>query len=281
MEGIGERYARDIETGKAYAVPRDMTYEQWKASQDKKYGTGAVDKSRKMRYNRSADEAQYQRYKDVLKELAPKSIEEFQEIKYSDSAKWNTLKYQYRTVNRYEIDGDVSVQTVLDLDRAAWYTKQKGFDYSGFNSKRRKKLRNELSDGGNAASMLYDGKTYFSHSKFGLPGSFEHTLYKGKYPAVTLATNRQFSVKDLGDGIPRQFDTEAKFLEFVASQKKSDDTFAITILSEKHICKSCQGVVEQFKRKFPNSTVNIISGKRGYNGDEKGLKTWRHRKKVK
>lgn len=30
MEGVGERYARDIETGKAYSVPRDTTYEQWK-----------------------------------------------------------------------------------------------------------------------------------------------------------------------------------------------------------------------------------------------------------
>ena len=281
LEGIGERYARDVETGEAFSVPKDMTYKQWKAMQDEKYGTGTVDKKRKMRYNSSADEKQYQRYKDVLKELAPKSIEEFQEIKYSDSAKWNTLKYQYRTVNRYEVDGEVSVQTILDLDEAAWYTKQKGFDYSGFNSKRRKKLRNDISNGGNAASMLYDGNIYFSHSKFGVESSFEHSLYKGEYQAVTLAIDRQFSVKDLGDGIPRQFDTEAKFLEFVASQKKTDDTFAITILSEKHICESCQGVVDQFKHKFHNSTVNIISGKRGYNGDEKVLKTWRHRKKVK
>ncbi len=281
MEGVGERYARDIETGKAYAVPRDMTYEQWKASQNEKYGAGTVDKSRKIRYNRSTDEAQYQRYKDVLKELAPKSIEEFQEIKYSDSAKWNTLKYQYRTVNRYEIDGDVSVQTVLDLDKAAWYTKQEGFDYSSFNSKQRKDLRKEISNGGNAASMLFDGKIYFSHSKFGLSGSFEHSLYTGKYPTVTLASNRQFSVKDLGDNIPRQYDTEAKFLEFIAVQKAPDEVFQVTILSEKHICDSCQGVVEQFKQKFPNSTVNIISGRRGYNGDEKGLKTWRRRKKVK
>ncbi len=30
MEGVGERYARDIETGKAYAVSRDTTYKQWR-----------------------------------------------------------------------------------------------------------------------------------------------------------------------------------------------------------------------------------------------------------
>ena len=32
MEGLGERFARDGETGERYKVPRDMTYEQWKKS---------------------------------------------------------------------------------------------------------------------------------------------------------------------------------------------------------------------------------------------------------
>ncbi|MED9969926.1 MAG: deaminase domain-containing protein [Ruminococcus sp.] len=86
---------------------------------------------------------------------------------------------------------------------------------------------------------------------------------------------------DLGDGIPRYFDTEAKFLEFVADKKKPEDSFSVTILSEKHICKSCQGVVQQFKEQFPNAKVNIVSGKKGYNNSEEGLKTWKHRKKVK
>ncbi|MBQ2942608.1 MAG: hypothetical protein IJD97_10280 [Clostridia bacterium] len=37
------------------------------------------------------------------------------------------------------------------------------------------------------------------------------------------------------------------------------------ILSEKHICKSCLYVVQQFKEMFPNAIVNIVSGRRGYN----------------
>ena len=32
MEGLGERFTRDAETGERYKVPRDMTYEQWKKS---------------------------------------------------------------------------------------------------------------------------------------------------------------------------------------------------------------------------------------------------------
>lgn len=55
----------------------------------------------------------------------------------------------------------------------------------------------------------------------------------------------------------------------------------VTILSEKHICESCQGVVEQFRAMYPNAKVNIVSGKIGYNGDTAGKKTWTHRKKVK
>ena len=68
--------------------------------------------------------------------------------------------------------------------------------------------------------MEFDGEIYFSHSRFDLPGTFEHSLYSAKYPSVALSDNRIFSVKDLGDGFPRQYDTEAKFLEFVAKQKK-------------------------------------------------------------
>lgn len=116
---------------------------------------------------------------------------------------------------------------------------------------------------------------------FLIANSLEHTLYKGEYPTVTLSKNRKFVVKDLGDGIPREYDTEAKFLEFVASKKNPTEEFTLTILSEKHICESCQGVVEQFKTMYPHATVNIVSGKKAYNGSEKGLRTWKHRKKVK
>ena len=224
---------------------------------------------------------QFERYRSILGKNAPKTIDEFRTIKYNGGEQWETLKYQYRTVNRYEVEGSVSAEEILHLDEVAFNGKKKGFDYSTLPNREKRRAKNDIANCGNAASMEFDGKVYFSHSKFGLSGSFEHSLYSGEHPAVTLSKNRRFSVLDLGDGIPRQFDTEAKFLEFVASQKKPGDTFTVTILSEKHICKSCQGVVEQFKQMFPNSTVNIVSGKRGYNGSEEGLRTWKHRKKVK
>lgn len=263
----GERAARD-ENGKTYYVPDDMKYRDW----EKKYVKDATSKSDKEMFNR---------YKAVLKELSPKTLEDFLNIKYNDSDEWEKLKYQYRTVNRYDVDGNVPIQTILDLDNAAYYTKKTGFDFSSLTGKEKQKLKNDLTKGGNVATMMLNDKIYFSHSKFGLPGTPEVELYTGDYPVVTLSDNRIFTVKDLGDGIPRQYDTEAKFLEFVATQKQPSDKFTITILSEKHICESCQGVIEQFKKKFPNATVNIVSGKRGYNGNESGNKTWKYRKKVK
>jgi hypothetical protein len=228
-----------------------------------------------------ANSEQFERYRQVLGKNSPKTLEEFNEIKYNDPEKWDELKYQYRTVNRYEVDGNVSADKILELDNAAYYTKKKGFDYSGFSGKEKRKISNDISNGGNVATMELDGKVYFSHSKFDVSGSFEHSLYKGEYQAVTLSNNRIFKVKDLGDGIPRQYDTEAKLLEFVATQKKPTDKFTVTILSEKHICESCQGVVGQFKNMYPNATVNIVSGKKEYNGSPEGLHTWKRRKRVK
>ncbi len=99
MEGVGERYARDIETGKAYAVSRDMTYKQWKASQDEKYGAEAVDKSSKMRYNRSADEAQYQRYKELMDADFPSTFAEFQNLKYQNIELWDSYKVLAKSKN--------------------------------------------------------------------------------------------------------------------------------------------------------------------------------------
>ena len=112
------------------------------------------------------------------------------------------------------------------------------------------------------------------------PGDLAYDSYIGKYELVGLRQDRKFKTSVINH-IPREYDTEAKFLEFVASKKKPTDAFEVTILSERHICQSCQGVVEQFEKMFPNAKVNIVSGKLGYNGDELGGKTWKYRKRVK
>jgi SPP1 gp7 family putative phage head morphogenesis protein len=270
----GERAARD-EDGNTYYVPDSMTYKEW----SKEYIADANHSERNM----SDDKEQYERYKNVLKENSPDSFKKFKEIKYSNSDEWQTLKHQYRTINRYDVDGNVPTDTILNLDQAAWYTKQTAFPSDDIKDKYLKKQIKKLSKEGNASTMLFDGDIYFSHSRFGADGTSELMAYHGEYPVVGLQNNRKFTTKPINkdDVVLREYDTEAKFLEFVATQKKPDDVFTITILSEKHICTSCQGVVEQFNKMYPNSTVNIVSGKLGYNNSDDGLKTWKYRKKVK
>ena len=265
------RAARDAD-GKTYYVPADMKYEDWK----QEYVEDATVTS-----PNAYDKDQFNRYKKVLKENSPKTLKEFTDIKYNDSEKYEKLKYQYRTVNRYEVDGDVPIDTIVELDNAAWYTKNKGHSFDGMSEEEIKDYKEAISKS-NAASMLFDDEIYYSNSRFGNLGDPDLSRYIGKYPVVHLQSERKFVVKPINsnDKVPRYLDTEAKFLEFVATKKKPDEEFTVTILSEKHICESCQGVVEQFKNMFPKSTVNIISGKTNFNKSKRGTKTYIHRKEV-
>ncbi len=95
MEGIGERYARDAETGERYKVPKDMTYKEWKAKQDEAHGAGFVDKKRKIVYNTSADTKQFKDYKARLGDKAPKSFADFQKLKYDNPDGYAALKTAY------------------------------------------------------------------------------------------------------------------------------------------------------------------------------------------
>ena len=95
MKGLSTRFARDVKTGKAYEVPNDMTYAEWKQKQDEKYGEGTVDTVRKMNYNKSEDQKQYDKYKKVLGKEAPKKLEDFQNIKYFEPEKYAKLKIGY------------------------------------------------------------------------------------------------------------------------------------------------------------------------------------------
>lgn len=269
----GMRVARDAD-GNTYYVPSNMKYADWK----EEFVQDATAKGIS-----TSDKNQFERYFNVLKENSPKTLEEFIKIKYNDKDKWNQLKHQYRTVNRYEVQGNVSIDKIVELDSIAYKTKRSGFDYSNLHGKNREKVK-KLSTAGNAAVMDLDGKIYFSHSMVDHAESLEFDSFVGEHPLIGLSENRIFNVLDLGDGIPREYDTEAKFFEFVASLKKdSSKAFTVTILSEKHICKSCENVLKQFKKKYPKSTVNIISGNPNYGESnvhgERGLKNWKYRKK--
>ena len=304
------------EANRVYALEQRQRYNERMIRKYKRLADGSVDEKNKEKYKKAAsawkkaqhdfisrnsdvprprselqqgmglpniprrfDDDFYNRYRQVLNDLVPDTVDKFEDTRYNKPDEWNSLKYNYRTVNRYTVDGDVPPKKILELDRAAWQTKQTGFDMSNYHGRNRNRVKD--TKGGNAAAMEFDGKTYFAHSKASVPGEPEYDSYVGEYELIGLRKDRKFKTRMLGDGVPREHDTEAKFLEFVASAKDPADTFEVTILSEKHICESCQGVVDQFTKMYPNAKVNIVSGKLGYNGDPKGGNTWKYRKKVK
>ena len=102
MDGIGERYARDAVTGERFKVPKDMTYEQWRAKQNELYGAGTVEKLRAMGYNESADKAQFERYKAMFGSEFPKSLETFQQMKHNDTERWERFKAIARSKNHLQ-----------------------------------------------------------------------------------------------------------------------------------------------------------------------------------
>lgn len=124
MDGVGERYARDAKTGKRkmlpkdttynewkamrdaktgerYKLPKDTAYNEWKAMQDAAYGSGTVDRLRKIGYNESVDKSQFERYKEWLGSNAPKTFEAFQKLKYSDD--WQLFKAYTRAIKSGEL----------------------------------------------------------------------------------------------------------------------------------------------------------------------------------
>lgn len=79
------------EDGKTHYT-KAKTYEEWKKEFVKEKGQQAWDYYSKSVKNRDVDNELYQSYKDVLGENAPKTLEEFQKIKYTDSEGISKIK---------------------------------------------------------------------------------------------------------------------------------------------------------------------------------------------
>lgn len=94
-ELYGERVARDYE-GKVYYVPEDMTYHDWYD----KYVKGNPDEllAEKKHQNRHADKKQYENYKELLGKEVPRSLDEFQNLKYTDDNRWEQKKREFKTI---------------------------------------------------------------------------------------------------------------------------------------------------------------------------------------
>lgn len=93
-----KRAARDPETGETIYID-DISYTDWKERFVTEKGQQAWDYYEKSVKNKAADTKQYNKYKSVLGKNAPKSLEEFQKLKYTDSEEWENLKLCYNDKN--------------------------------------------------------------------------------------------------------------------------------------------------------------------------------------
>ena len=226
-----------------------MTYQEWY----EKYGKNSVYTN----YPSSNDKSQFERYSCVLKELCPKTIDEFVEIKYNKKAEWEKLKKQYRVVNQYKVDsGNVSAQEVLSLDR-------KLID------EKRKNLPSKYKKSGNIAGAYIDTneKMFIAHSRINSEMDAGFNNYKGTSHIALLKEKRNFKYidVDMPDGTVRKdtyFDTEAKLFEEIHLLSQQKTVKKITMISERGMCDSCKGVMEQFKLAHPDIKVNVVSNKK-------------------
>lgn len=100
-EGIEEkRLAKDVDR-EYYEVPASMKYEEW---YEKYVKTNPeyllLEKKIKNRY---ADEKKYARYQEILGKNAPRTFDEFQEMKYNDGDEWGLFQDYVKSIKREEL----------------------------------------------------------------------------------------------------------------------------------------------------------------------------------
>lgn len=119
-----KRAARDKD-GKTVYVD-DMSYSEWKEKFIKEEGQEEWNYYEKSVKNKTADSEQYEKYKAVLGKNAPKSLEEFQKMKYTNSEEWENLKYYYRNIDDRPIE---YVKIDRELEKAGISNRGKAFPF--------------------------------------------------------------------------------------------------------------------------------------------------------
>lgn len=106
-----QRSAIDPATGKRIKVPRSMSYRDWYDKYVR--GKPEVELEEKKIKNRSSDRAQYKRYRDIIGKDSPKTLDDFQNMKYNDTDKWNSLHTKYLDAKlKIKIQSDATNKTI-------------------------------------------------------------------------------------------------------------------------------------------------------------------------
>ena len=92
----GKRFANDPISGERFEISHASSYEKREQMLIDRHGKEDLNLARKKVENFNADVEQFNRYKKVLeKDGFSNTLDDFQDIKYSDSAKYEELKKKY------------------------------------------------------------------------------------------------------------------------------------------------------------------------------------------
>lgn len=141
-------------------------------------------------------------------------------------------------------------------------------------SEKRNNFTSEYKNSGNIAGREF----YLAHSRINEERFIKK--YKGSENIVILKTQRSFEYIDVPqkDGTTRTntyYDTEAKLFEHFEALYSSKPFKSIVMISERGMCDSCKGVMQQFMSRHPEVVVKAVSNKKVV-GD-----VWKYRRKRK
>ena len=108
-----KRAARNPATGKTEYVEKKLTYEEWR----KKY------------VEEDADKTEWEEYQRVLGEKAPKTLEEFRNIKYTESKKWGIMMENKRLFEKIDSTETYSPEYRTKLKETYQYFSDAGFAF--------------------------------------------------------------------------------------------------------------------------------------------------------
>lgn len=108
-----KRAARNPATGKTEYVEKKLSYEEWR----KKY------------VEEDADKTEWEEYQRVLGEKAPKTLEEFRNIKYTESKKWGIMMENKRLFEKIDSTETYSPEYRTKLKETYQYFSDAGFAF--------------------------------------------------------------------------------------------------------------------------------------------------------
>lgn len=139
-----KRWYRDADGNTGY-VDADMKYNEW---YDKyvveKYGKEKAELLKKIDRNESYDRKRLKEYKEILGKEAPKSLKEFQELKYNNIEKYQKLETRYKYIKAEKILKSNNIELIDSIDDNLYIVKNYNPKIKGMKKHAEENLKNKV-----------------------------------------------------------------------------------------------------------------------------------------